>query len=167
MRLFYKFFDTLTSSLYNLNDTIYIHVIFHFTWMLSRFIFFFKFPTQELVCSFKLQAHNALNFGKFSAIISVHVPIYPFLDSLLLGFLPAYVGTSRSVVRVSASLSFFIPFSLSAILWVISPDPSSKLLIFSATVFSLLLSHPLIFSFLWLLLPFLECLFSSFSNLPF
>ena len=58
------------------------------------------------MCSFKPWAHHTFSFGKLSAIISFY-PLPCIHFSFPPRFLPAYVGTSRWILCVSASLLYF------------------------------------------------------------
>lgn len=83
---------------------------------------------------------------------------FTYFSLLISLFSPSRISTRVSVnvcltlssPCLSTSLSYFSFFfpSLRAVLWIISPDLSSKPLIFFSALFSLLLSHPLSFSFL-------------------
>lgn len=113
---------------------------------------YFLFPTRKLVRSFKLWVYNAFNLEHSQPLflyifLSTHFSVLSFQD-----FYPRECEClSHSVLPVSLNFPclFFVFFpSLRAVLWIISPDLSSKPLIFFSALFGLLLSHPLSFSFL-------------------
>lgn len=141
-------------------------LLFHFTWVLSRFVFFLT-PYLGIGVFLQTMGSPYLQFWKIiSHYFFIPIAMYPFL-------IPSWdfyqLMLELLVESFVSQLLFyiFISLCLSVVLWTVSPVPSSESLSFSAAVFILLLSQPLTFSYPWPLLSFLECLYGSLSNMPF